>query len=225
GPIKPWVGLIPEGVRHADEPDFTGFEVLQDSRIIDLRLWKPDAPDDTNSLVYGYRRLKIRKRPEHAGNNRFLMDMLTTHPKAMVRFPQQRLQPRLFMSSAESTTVGENMCRWQMSVDLQRVPPGEYVDLIYEHMSPGEFVQRRQGSTMLAFHFKADTAEVTRWFLMPKGKSYRNYKIVQYETGKPDTVEEVKLVTEYLADDYSILAYKLMSLKAGMTYEVTWYYQ
>ena len=33
------------------------------------------------------------------------------------------------------------------------------------------------------------------------------------------------MVTEYLADDYTILAYKLMSCKAGYTYEVIWYYK
>jgi len=35
----------------------------------------------------------------------------------------------------------------------------------------------------------------------------------------------VRIVTEYLAEDYTILAYKLLSVKAGYTYEVTWYYK
>ena len=38
-------------------------------------------------------------------------------------------------------------------------------------------------------------------------------------------MEEVKLVTEYLAEDSTILAYKLLSVDAGYTYEVTWYYK
>ena len=41
----------------------------------------------------------------------------------------------------------------------------------------------------------------------------------------PAKVEEVKLVTEYLAEDSTILAYKLLSVDAGYTYEVTWYYK
>jgi hypothetical protein len=44
-------------------------------------------------------------------------------------------------------------------------------------------------------------------------------------TGKPGTVEAVRGFTEYLAEDSSILAYKLMSVKAGYTYEVTWFYR
>jgi len=35
----------------------------------------------------------------------------------------------------------------------------------------------------------------------------------------------VKIVSEYLADDYTILAFKLLSLKAGYTYELTWLYR
>ena len=35
----------------------------------------------------------------------------------------------------------------------------------------------------------------------------------------------MKVVTEYLAEDYTILAFKLLSLEAGYTYEITWFYQ
>jgi hypothetical protein len=99
------------------------------------------------------------------------------------------------------------------------------VDLIYEHYSPGEFLQRGENSTTITFPFQMDTAEVTRWFLMPEAKEYQTFHIIRYEKGKPEKVEPVKVVTEYLADDYTILAYKLMSLKAGYTYEVTWNYK
>ena len=60
---------------------------------------------------------------------------------------------------------------------------------------------------------------------MPQGKEYRNFRILRYETGKPEKVELVKVVTEYLADDFTILAYKLLSVKGGSTYEVTWFYK
>ena len=33
------------------------------------------------------------------------------------------------------------------------------------------------------------------------------------------------MVTEYLADDYTILAYKLLALKPGYIYAVQWYYK
>jgi hypothetical protein len=38
-------------------------------------------------------------------------------------------------------------------------------------------------------------------------------------------MERVKVVTEFLADDYSILAFKLLALKPGYAYEVQWFYK
>jgi hypothetical protein len=227
GPIKPWVGEPAEEVRDLGELNFKGFEVLQDSRILDLREWNPTVTGKTDqtSEVYGYRRLKVIKRADHAGNNLFRIDVLATSPKTQVRFPEQQLQPRLRMSNLESSVPGDKQCRWQVTWNFEKVPPGEYVDLIYEHYSPAVFMQRGDRSSSVAIHVQADTAEVTRWFLMPKEKEYKSYRILRYETGKPENVEEVKVVTEYVADDYTILAYKLLSAKAGYTYEVTWYYK
>jgi hypothetical protein len=72
---------------------------------------------------------------------------------------------------------------------------------------------------------QVDTAEVSRWFLMPKGKKYKSNRIVRYRTNKPEGAESVKVESEYLAEDSTILAYKLLSAKAGYTYEVTWFYK
>jgi hypothetical protein len=60
---------------------------------------------------------------------------------------------------------------------------------------------------------------------MPQGREYRSFKVIRYEMGKPETAENVKLVTEYLADDFTILAFKLLALKAGYIYEITWFYR
>src|SRR4051812_8519245 len=70
GPMKPWASESVDGLPGLKDPDFTGFEILQDSRIIDLRSWNPrgDGQTDAPSLVYGYRRLKIHKRHDNPGN-------------------------------------------------------------------------------------------------------------------------------------------------------------
>ena len=67
--------------------------------------------------------------------------------------------------------------------------------------------------------------ELNRWLLLPEGTEFRDYRLTRHEVGKPETIEEVKVVTRFLAEDYSILAFKLLALKPGYTYELTWYYQ
>jgi hypothetical protein len=49
--------------------------------------------------------------------------------------------------------------------------------------------------------------------------------LIRYKFGKPETAENVNLVTEYLANDFTILAFKLLALKAGYTYEISWSYR
>ena len=125
----------------------------------------------------------------------------------------------------ESPGPGEKECHWEVSYDFRKVLIGEFVDLIIEYHSGGGFLHQSGNSTNVPLNIRADTAEFTAWILMPQGKEYSNYRIIRYETGKREKVEEVNVVTEYLANDYTILAFKLLSLKGGYTYEVGWYYK
>jgi hypothetical protein len=226
GPIRSFKGVAAEEVHNFDPLDYKGFHVLQDSHIIDLRPWDPTAAGktDADSLVYGYRRLKVEKTENH-GNNVFRVTALATHPDSQFRFPPQRLQPKLRRMIIESPNAQEKKCQFEVSVDLSKAPTGQVVDVIYEHYSPGEFVQRGELSTTIAFHSEFDAAEVSRWLLLPRGREYRSFEILRYETGKPAKAEVVKGFTEYLADDSSIIAYKMASVKAGHTFEVTWFYK
>jgi hypothetical protein len=72
---------------------------------------------------------------------------------------------------------------------------------------------------------QAETAELSTWILMPRGREYENFRISRHETGKLGKAESVRLVSEYLAEDYTILAFKLLALKPGWTYEVSWIYK
>jgi hypothetical protein len=116
------------------------------------------------------------------------------------------------------------MVHWTVGVDLRRVPPGDFVELIYEHISPGVFVTEGMSSNTLSFGVEAPTVELTRWLLMPEGKKYKNFQLIRYKTGDPDNAESVKLATEYLPGDKDILAFKLLALDAGYTYELSWFY-
>jgi hypothetical protein len=222
-----WTGEPAERARSLDEPDLKGFEILQDSRILDLRAWQPGlsgkvAPD---SLARVYRRLKVHRQSERPGNIVLRLHLIATSPKALVHFPSQQLQPKLRVSDLESSVPGQGECRWEASFDFQGVPAGEHVDLLVEELSPGQYLDRGQNGSALSFHIQAETAELATWILMPRGREYRNFRISRHETGKPEQTEAVRAVTEYLAEDFTILAFKLLALKPGWTYVVTWTYK
>jgi len=223
GPVKPWVGERAEQLGADERTDLTGFLILQDLRIIDLRNWNPTAgSSDPKSFIYGYRRLKVQKKQERATNNLFRVSVLALSPATQVRFPPQQLRPTLYSRKIDSS--GKQV-HWEVGADFSKVPAGDSADLIYEHLSPGIFLSDGVGSTTLTFEVEGETAELSRWLLLPRGKEYRSFQVIRYETGKPVLSENVKLVTEYLADDFTILAFKLLSLKPGYTYEITWFYR
>ena len=227
GPVEPWTGERAEELPAGDKPDLNSFVVLQDSRIIDLRNWSSalSSNNDTTSRLYGFRRLKVQKKPDHASSNNFRVSVLATSPDTRVRFPAQQIAPKLYSQPVDAPAGGEKLIHYWVGADFQKVPGGESVDIMYEHMSPGFFLRSGIESTTLAFEVEAETIELTRWLLLPKGREYRNFQLIRYETGKPESTEKCNIVTEYLADDSTILAFKLLSLKGGYTYELTWYYR
>jgi hypothetical protein len=224
GPEPRWTGETAKGIPDSATHDNTGFTILQDLRIIDLRTWKPTSGADSHAYLYGYRRLKVLRQKDNTANNLFAVSVLAVSPNTQVRFPPQLLAPTLH-SRVLVLPDSERQVRWQVHADFTKVPPGQSVDIVYEHESPGLFVRETNGAATLAFDVEVETIELTRWLLLPEAKQFREYRLIRYETGKPETAEEVPVVTRYLSHDYSILAFKLLALKPGYTYELTWFYR
>jgi predicted acylesterase/phospholipase RssA len=222
-----WDGERAEKVRSLDEPDLTGFEVLQDSRIIDLRGWLPGAAanGERGSVVVIHRRMKVLKLRTNKENNLFRLHLLPTSPQTAVRFPAQQLRPRLRMCEVESSVPGREECRWEADFDFLGVPAGDFAEVMLDERSPGIYLEGGLGGAGITFLVQAQTGELTTWLLMPREREYQSFNISRHQTGKPETSETFRPVTEYLADDYTIIAFKLVSLGPGWTYQVRWIYK
>src|SRR5262249_34248871 len=140
GPVELWTGETAEELPSSDTPDRTGFTILQDLRIIDLRRWKQAADKDTDSYIYGYRRLKVRREPDNPTNSVFRISVLALSPDTRVRFPAQELTPKLYSRVVNVSGRGEKLTHWEVGTDFQKVPVGDFADIIYEHESPGLFL-------------------------------------------------------------------------------------
>jgi predicted acylesterase/phospholipase RssA len=222
GPIKPFEGEPFEEVRSLEPPNYQGFTILQDSYIVDLRPWDPN---DSKSLVYGSRCLKVLKNPDNTENDVFRVVALTTDPEAQFRFPASKYQPSLRRMCAKNSSAEEPSCSFEVSVDLSKLPKGQVVDVIYEQHSRGFVLKRGKNSTTVSYDSAMDALELTLWFLLPRGEEYQSYEIVRYQTGKPETAEVVKGLTHYMVDDPSIIAFNMALMKAGYTFEVTWFHK
>jgi predicted acylesterase/phospholipase RssA len=222
GQIQPFPGEPAEDVRSLEPPNHEGFTILQDSCILDLRPWDPSDP---TALVYSARRLKVLKDSGNTGNDIFRVIAQTVQPDAQFRFPPSQYTPKLRRMCPERPSKQKASCQFEVSIDLSKAPSDQFVDLLYEHYARGVSLQRGDNSTTVAFRSDVDALELTRWFLLPDGEEYRSFQIVRYETGKPGTAEVVKGLTDYMVGDPGIIAFKLALVKAGYTYEVTWFHK
>ena len=125
----------------------------------------------------------------------------------------------------ESSVPGERDCHWELSYDFRDVPAGDPVNLVVEYQSAGRFLHHSEDTTTVPLNIRSDTAELTAWILMPEGKEYANFRVIRRHKGKREKAEPVKIVTEYLAQDSRIIAFKLLTLSAGYDYEVSWTYR
>jgi predicted acylesterase/phospholipase RssA len=225
GPIPPWEGVPGEQVQHFDAEDFNGFGVLQDSCILDLRKWKPGNDEEDSGSIYGYQRLKVMRVAENSENTNFHLRLLPVAANSQFRFPPQELMPSLRSTTIEAADRPLKRTAWEALVDFSKTPKGELVDVVLEFHSPGLLLRDNESSASLTLESQVQTAEMIRWFLLPEGKEYRSFRIVRYEKDKPKKIEEVKVVSEYLAEDSTIFAYKMLSVDSGYVYEVTWFYK
>jgi predicted acylesterase/phospholipase RssA len=227
GSPSAFTGVAAEDIAQIDEPDDKSFLILQDTQIVDARrLHSSQAWYGGNRpAMYGYRRLRVARQEEGPHRPIFRVQLLPQSSQMDARFPTQQLQPKLRRAREKDSPSEQEQYIWEMAADFRSVPVGEFVDVFVEYASRTAFQTQIERGQALSFAVQTETAEKILWLLMPEGKEYQKWTLARYETGKPDTVEAVKPVTEYLEQNYKILAFKLLALKAGYTYEVRWTYK
>jgi hypothetical protein len=223
GPDKPWVGVEAEEVAKLDDLNFEGFEVLQESRIVDMRAWHPIKRGDMNAWITVYRRLRVQKLPENADGRPFRIHLMTTSPKVELVFPPQRLDGKLWVCP-DRTVGGPRRAVWETAFDFAKVPPGEDVDLYCNYQMVGSFQELGDEPSSLRFPIQTAKAELSTWLLLPRRREYQGFNLIRYPIDKPEKVEAVKVATEYHTGDATVLSFKLLAPKPKYIYEVRWAY-
>ena len=224
GPVNAWKGVALEEGHDTVPPDLSGFKVLSDSRITDLRAWNPATVGkvNTDSRVYTYRRLSVVRMPEQKGPALFPVHLILAGSEGEVRFPAgQTLQGRV----VKTPLTSGNHYRWEAIFDFTKVPVATPTDIIIEIQAPGIFLRGSESATGMEFSIDTETGELAQWVLMPKGRSYKNFRYIYFKQGQPETAGEKRFYTQYLAKDHSMLAFKLLALDPGYEHEISWNYE
>jgi hypothetical protein len=220
GPVPPFEGM-PTEERELAPPDYSGFEVITDTRVLDYRPWKVGSRRaDERSWAYAYRRVRVKKLTAAAGE--FVIRVRGVASKVQVRTLNNSVPAVLRVGRDTTDNDGKPVPVFQLAFDLAKVPANDVVDLSCELIAyepPPELLQ----SVTLYVDSKTDL--LACWLLLPEGKCYQSMDILRYPTGKTSSPERIVPANEMISPDGQTVALTLLRLEPGFTYERRWAYR
>ena len=206
-------GMPFEEVKELSASDLTGFNVLSDTRIFDLRGW--DLADDDATAI-GYARLTVERTKENT--NPILQVRRPTRIKnGIVSSPSKRLKPKLFrMSEGEHTYI------WGVDFDFSEVPFGGRSDLRIQHVLTPENASLMDDGGRFRFAVHTPTSLLEVWILLPKGRSCDSFEVRGFPFGKPELAKTVVPNSQVQLALGSIATFRLISPLAPYEYECVW---
>jgi predicted acylesterase/phospholipase RssA len=218
GPMAPFTGMPVEDVPKVEAPDNRGIEVIADMRVVDLRqLQLPSSTTDERSNAFVYRRLRIKK-IEPAANDFTIRSRWPTK-EVQVRTLNNRV-PGIIRRSQDVATADNGQPHiYEVAFNLSKVPAHETVDLPIEFMSS----EPARGAVDAAtFYVDDETGLLSCWLLLPEGKQYENFELLRFQNGKEKVLERVTPAYEFETLEGRVLAFGLLNVEPGFTYEARW---
>jgi predicted acylesterase/phospholipase RssA len=213
GPITSLAGMHFE---QSDQPaastdDTPNFQIIRDTRIVDLRGWT--ATNDEDERVYTHRNLRVRRLSADEGNSALLQLRLYTRTTELdLRCDEERLDPKLVRYQR-----GDEYA-WDLTLDFQHIPVGKDIDIVIEMLVP-------EGSSQdgwFAFSVEKETVIAKLWVLMPERRSYDAFELFSYERGKPETSEVEYPSNQLEIPSGDVITFELVSPAADRFYECNW---
>jgi hypothetical protein len=187
-------------------------------RVVDLRHLQLGSQQvaDERSRAFVYRRLRIEKQERTA--NRFSVRFRLSTAQVEVRTLNTRI-PSVVRLSRNAAADGTPGYLFEVAFDLSKVPEREVLDLPIELMSR----EPPQGIVNKAtFYVDDETGLLTYRLLLPEGTRYQNFDLLRYPTGTETASEFVTPANQLTMMEGRVLAFTLLNVKPGFTYEWQW---
>jgi hypothetical protein len=217
GPSPAFAGMPVEEVQQLAPPDFSSFEVIADTRILDFRAWNDTGGRAEGSFAYGYRRLRVQKKESTA--KQFVFRIHTPTTRLDLRTLNQRIPATLRLLRDTTSPEGKQMNVFEVAFDLSMVPAREVVDLPIEaliHEPPPELLET------VKVYVDTETGLLNYWLLLPEGKKSESFDLFHYPVGNPSAREPIVPANQLNALDGQLLSFSLLSVKPGFVYECRW---
>ena len=223
-----WTSLTAEEVSELEPMNLDGFQLVTDTRIIDMRAWQPGVNDKAHGFI-SYRRMKIRRIAPSAENgaversqtdNKFRIQQFGLTRNVSVRCDATDLKPVLRVAPHVSSS-GQAGFLYELEFDLSSVPEGRDFELGFEVTEIG-LQGRLDSEDKLIFPIIAPTDVATLWALLPTGHPYRDFEVIGYDAQTPASVEAIDPTYEFRMADGSLFGWMLVAPRDHHKYECCW---
>jgi len=212
----PSLGPAPfEEAETLEPPDFTGFEVISDTRVFDLRGWSD--PNENTPPAFVHSRVRIR-RTAGGGDDGHIRFHAMSHDEEFSFFCRTKSLDPVLRRKAEP----DGRYTWEFDVDLSHIPIGGDTVLVIEGHPLPEAAEAVADEGRFQFSIPLDTGMAQIWMLMPENREYEYFEISGYEIGNPEQAEIIVPDKKVELPLGAIATFQLINPKANHRYECRW---
>jgi predicted acylesterase/phospholipase RssA len=212
-PAEPPTPVVFAEVDTLEPADLSGFEVISDSRVFDLRGWNQAAAN--RAIVYD--RLRIRRKPDSGEDAHFRIQIESVDADLSFRCRNESLDPQFVRMQQPS---GKYL--WEMDLDFSRIPLGDDVDVLFDGALPSDTMTESSDAGSFSFSIATTTGITQIWMLMPTDRVYDKFEIIRYPIGKFGSAEFVTPDSQIELPIGSIATFRLLNPTVDYRYECRW---
>ncbi|MCO8122386.1 patatin-like phospholipase family protein [Stieleria sp. TO1_6] len=213
---KPAMPVIPfEEVDSVKPLDFTGYDVITDDRIYDLRGWTEHEQIEHPARMHA--RFRFRRTPEALDRSHLRIQLPTSDPSMRVEFLPKNLQP-----THTRLKLGPEQYLFETALDFSHVPIGTDTSLMVNQVLSDTMADQKNGIAKFRFTIAAKTGLARIWVLLPEGRDHDQFALNRYPIDHPEQVELVQATMTVELPIGSIATFELINPESDYRYECRW---
>lgn len=199
-------------VDQLDPLDFTGFEIVTDIRVFDLRPWTNPDHELPGPTSYGI--LRVRRTMQGQQNPYLRFHFFTLDEKIYFKIHNKSLQPRMRRMKTEQGTY-----QWEIVLDMSHVPLGGNVEIIAEAVIASDMISERDDESRFSFSVPAETGFQQIWMILPENRIYDHFELSRHPIEQPESFEIVEPHSSVELPLGSIATFQMINPQENYRYE------
>jgi hypothetical protein len=207
-------------VLEKEEPtdvSFSGLEILNHSRIYDLRRWHPDEESPKRrGHIYVRDRVTLKFLETYEGDRHITLAAPIGVEKVEFRQPNPQLQGTITRIAEPVQQRGRKLTVYEFEYDLSRFLPEEPATIEIE------IIGTVPKTVRAPFITHTTTNLISAWILFPADRPYRTYRLVSYPV---DMSEPPEIMDNRYAIDHPygmLIGWSVVNPEENRVYECQW---